>query len=355
MFHTATQRAALVVTFGVALAGSGLVAQASAAPAPQADGLTNAQVNRELDKLAKQLAVASDDDPELRKTIHGAVKKRFDGDENALLSTLVAKPNFTARVAGPGKSKDAIAKAAEKIPRLQVAVPRGFDSWDPATYAPLVAYFPQGVDDTKVKTLTAYDAAGNTVTLDAQVAPKRPVIVVGLNERTDEEGELLKQTTTSLATAKTSQTNLAVNAVEAAAARTAYSVDIRIVHLIKDKEPWALGDAEISMKARSRGCSGVEFLGTDWSNLNNDDDWWAPGGVKNMGKTTCDVVFYWWEDDGGAFDFSLSFNGFGLGVKMDNDDDMIGGKQLGYASFKGGGTDQWMKVDDWDALHMWVE
>jgi hypothetical protein len=184
--------------------------------------------------------------------------------------------------------------------------------------------------------------------LDAQVAPKQPVIVLSLNERTDEHGKLLRSQVTS-----PQMTQMAQDSVTAAAATT-YSVDMRIVHLIDDKEPWVAGDAEISMKARSRGCSGTEYIDTNWANLNNDDDYWAPGGTRNIGLTTCDVVFYWWEDDGGSFDFTLSYGGFGLGVQMDNDDDLIGGKQLPYASFQGGGTDT-MRRDDWSALTMWTE
>ena len=140
------------------------------------------------------------------------------------------------------------------MPRLQVAVPAHFDSWDPASYAPLVAYFPEGVDDTTLKTITAYDSAGNPVELDAQVAPKQPVIVLSLNERTDEERNLVKPQTNSTSTDAASQTSLA------AAALTTCSVDMVVVELKDDQEPWAKGDAEISTKARSRGCSGVGYL-----------------------------------------------------------------------------------------------
>lgn len=342
--------ASFLVALGLALAGPGLggPGQANAAPPPGAADLTDAQINRSLDFLSKRLAAAAADRADLRGTIHDAVGKRFDGDTEALWSSLAGKPAFSARVAGRGRSGDEVASTAAKMPRLQIAVPAHFDSWDPATYAPLVAYFPQGVDDTQVTSITAYDAAGNAVSLDARVEPKQPVIVLGLNERTDERGQLLKSSITS------SRPNRTARSSVAAATATKYSVDMRMVHLIDDKEPWAKGDAEIAMKARSRGCSGTEYLATNWENLNNDDDWWAPGGTRNLGLTTCDVVFYWWEDDGGSFDFTLSYGGFGLGVAMDDDDDLIGGKQIPYASFKGGGTDTWRK-DEWPALAQWTE
>lgn len=233
-------------------------------------------------------------------------------------------------------------EAAERNPRLQIAIPVHFESWDPATYAPLVAYFPAGVDDTKIKTITAYDAAGEKVTLDAQVEPSQPVIVLGLNERTDEYGRLLKNVKSSA-----SETQ---NDSDAARAPQ-YSVDIRIVRLYDDKEPWAKGDAEIAMTAKSRGCSGTEYTATNWENLNNSGDWWAPGSARNLGLTRCDVVFYWWEDDGGSADFTLSYGGFSLGVQMDDDDDLIGGKQVPHSSFEG----STLRKDEWPALAMWTE
>lgn len=338
-----------LAAMGLALTGAALVnpAQANAAPVSKAGTLTTAEANRSLDSLAKSLATANRSD--LRSTIHQAVAKRFDGDEEALWSSFAADPAFSAKVAGNKQNSNVIASAAAKMPRLQIAVPVHFDSWDPATYAPLVAYTPQGIDDTQLTTITAYDAAGTAVTLDARVAPKQPVIVLGLNERSDEQGVLKEPWATSSRTTRTAQ-----SAPITTAAAAKYSVDIRVVHLIEDKEPWTAGDAEISMKAKSRGCSGVDFMDSNWTNLNNNDDWWAPGGTRNLGTTTCDVVFAWWEDDGGAFDYTLSYGSFSLGIKMDNGDDMIGKKQLAHSSFKGGGTDDWQK-DDWSALEQWTE
>ncbi len=340
----ASRGSAFLAAMGLVLAGPVLVGhgQANAAPAPKAGDLTDAEINRSLDFLAKRLAAATDG-ADLRKTIQGAVGKRFDGDEEALWSSLAVDPAFSRRVAGSSQSPDVIVRAAAKMPRLQIAVPVHFDSWDPATYAPLVGYFPEGVDDTQVKTITAYDAAGNAVPLDAQVAPKRPVIVLGLNERTDEQGRLLEQSVTSSPTTQTA---------EYSAASGNYKVDVVKVHLINDNESWALGDAEISMKARSRGCSGVEYSDTNWSNLNHDDDWWNTGTPRNVGYSGCDVVFYWWEDDGGSFDFTLGYKDFSLGVKMDNSDDLIGGVQVLHSTFEGSSSTM---TGDWSALDMWTQ
>ncbi|WP_183092848.1 hypothetical protein [Nocardioides stalactiti] len=101
-----------------------------------------------------------------------------------------------------------------------------------------------------------------------------------------------------------------------------------------------------------RGCGGVEYSSHNWTNLNNDDDWWQ--GPRELGYTTCDVVFYWWEDDGGSSDYELSYAGFSLGVQMDDDDDKIGGVRLPYSAFAGAGADKWDPYE-WDDLTQWTD
>lgn len=179
-------------------------------------------------------------------------------------------------------------------------------------------------------------AAPSWISLDAQIAPSLPVIVLGFNERTDDAGNL----------PQTEQGSTGV----VAEATTAYEVRIVRVDLIHDKEPWVKGDAEIAMRAQSHGCSGTSHTEYNWPNLNNDDDVW--GGTRYLGLTRCDVIFSWWEDDGGDWDFTLGFEGVSLGIGMDDGDDLIGGIELRYSSFQGGsdsGTGQW------DALQQWTD
>lgn len=225
---------------------------------PVADEPDVAETNRTLDAAAKALAaaVASAD---VRDTVHDAVDERFDGDTEVLWSSLAADPTFDAEVAaaaGEGQAAKTaplsaveLETATDALPRLQVAVPENFESWDPATYTPLVASMPEGVDDLAVETVTAYDAEGNAVTLDAQVAPEVPVIVVGLNERTDEDGTLQSDAPVSSGAKTGGSTSLA--------AAASYQVRMQLVSLKDDKEPWTKGDAEISMKARGYDCSFV--------------------------------------------------------------------------------------------------
>ena len=220
-------------------------------------------------------------------------------------------------------------------------MPANFDTWNPTDYAPLVAYMPEGVDDTTLKTITAYDAAGKAYQLDAQVAPKQPVIVLGVNERTDDAGNVLQ----SQQTAPSSLTSADASAEAAAAS---YKVTMNQVVLLDDKEPWSKGDAEIALRAKSKGCSGTAFLEPNWEELNNTGEEWT--GVRGLGSTKCDVVFYWWEDDGSNFDFELAYGDYKLAVNMDDGDNLIGGIQLKHSSFEGSSQAR----NDWGSLRQWT-
>jgi len=211
-------------------------------------------------------------------------------------------------------------------------VPANFDKWDPVTFTPLVAFMPVSVEDTTLKTITAYDADGKAHVLDAQVAPAQPVIVLGVNERTDDSGELLRNQLTA--------------ADQDPTAASAYQVRMVKVNIYNDNEPWAKGSAEISLRAQ--GC-GLDYTDIDWTSLNDDEDWWY--GPRVLGTTTCGVYFYWWEDDGSSYDFTLSYKGVSLNVKMDDGDDLIGGILLGNASFEGSSD----LKSEWSDLVMWTD
>lgn len=322
---------------------------ASFGPSARAADLSDAETNQALDELAKELAAAVES-RDVRETLHGAIKKRFDGDTNALWSSLAGNPafnrSFNEGVGGESsaEARRSASSVASSMPRLQIAVPAKFASWDPVAYAPLVAFFPRGVDDTTLETITAYDSQGNAVQLDAQVAPEQPVIVLSLNERIDEDGNVVTRSTDARDT-KTTDTSVA------AAATNAYGVALYAAYLAKDNEPWALGDAEIYFRAKSRGCSGVDHLDPNISALNNDGDWWGPGLNRSLGTTTCAVGVAWWEDDGGANHYELMIAGTGVGIGMDNDDDMIGKHEFPYSYFAGATQESY----EWESLRQWLQ
>lgn len=365
----------LMLLLSIPLSNGAFVGESSASANPPSVEVPASDINRALDFLSRKLAVAVSS-VGIRQTIHDAVEKRFDGDTNALWSSLADGSTFNARVAAAanrGRAREnetaQIASAARAFPRLQIAIPQIFDSWDPAEYVPLVAFIPEGINDTELETVTAYDTNGNAVLLDANASPKRPVIVLGLNERTDESGNLLDSEGSQSSNVTSQSTTFAPDPEDpdanvdpkVIAARTAYQVRMIIVELNTDNEPPLKGDAEIDFKAKSRDCdyagsSGVNYYDHNWENLNNDGDVWAPpGGTgRELGHTKCAVVFSWWEDDGGSYDYTLKYGNMDLGVQMDDDDDKIGQAELFYASFQGSGPDTW-KETIWSDLEQWTD
>ena len=300
------------------------------APAPVASSpapveTSAATVNQSLDLMARYFAQAVTD-PGLRLQIRDQAAKRFDGDTNVLYKTLAASSDVRNQLATAytqglkmqsGTALSAIDKLSFAIPRLQVAVPVHFEAWDAANYTPLVGFAPVGVDDMALKTITAYDAQGRVHTLDAQVAPTVPVIILSLNERTDNGGTVLQA---FRAPDRTSPT---------LSAQGTYQVKMVAATLIEDKEPWTLGAAEVMLIAKG---SGLYYHG-GFTLLDYSGDYLIFNRI--LGTTTSDVNFYWYEKDGDDLEFNVSVEGVSLGVKIDSSDDFLGAIRMGNGYFAG--------------------
>lgn len=383
--HQRFTRTRLVVRRTLAAAATitavilGLVAPAAAGP--QADEVrtelaagqqTDADVNKSLDSMAKLFAAAVTDE-NLRQQIYDGAAQRFDGDTNVLYETLsntsevrqaLATEYGRGRAVQPSDALSAVDRLASDIPRFQVAVPANFDAWDPASYTPLVAYMPVGVEDTTLKTVTAYDATGRAHELDAQVTPDQPVIVLGLNERTDDSGRLLKQEPEPVSSDPVGQAaNGSVEPVDTSGDVVAnpptallgnYDVEIAAVRLNNDKEPWARGAAEIAVDAES-SCGDLAYYEPDFPYLNHDGDtfsWNTESNNLDLDDTSCDVVFVWWENDAQAPTITISYRGVSVEIKFGPSDDEIGKVLVDNEDFAGTSNEH---TGNWNALDMWTE
>lgn len=342
----------LGVLFGGATAYAGPNVDGSIASAATVESdATDSEINASLDALAKLFA-STIDDQAFRESIHDTVADRFDGDTDVLWTKLAAEPSVRSALATnlslersvtTGNALKQIDLLATQIPRFQVAVPKKFDRWDPATYTPLVGYMPEGVDDTTLKTITAYDASGGAHLLDAQVAPDQPVIILGVNERTDDSGALLEGTDSpEISGIPGEKGSVAAGhlTMPAAAAATSYLVELNEIRVWNVHEPWSKGDAEFSFVAKSNGCS-LYHLAPNVSGIDEDGDRrrWSGDGL-DLGHSSCTVIMSFWEDDGGNYDFGLMYSGVSLGVHMDDSDDLMGGHAFA-ASYFAGDTEQW--------------
>lgn len=146
--------------------------------------------------LAKALA-ASLSDPEVRKAVKVEVGAAFDGDFNVLWSKIKGKPtkggDFQSKIRQKFSSNalsTGIMEMFDDFRRLQIAIPKNFDKWD-GTQPLLVACVPFTKDDLNTDFIYAYDVGQKEYQLDGKKAPDFPVVVIGKNERTNNNEELL--------------------------------------------------------------------------------------------------------------------------------------------------------------------
>lgn len=78
-----------------------------------------------------------------------------------------------------------------EFPLLQVSVPVHSEDWDPETFTPVVGFIPSDFSDSTASVIPGYDPEDNFVWIDAVNEPDEPVIIVGLSERYDENGEVI--------------------------------------------------------------------------------------------------------------------------------------------------------------------
>lgn len=275
-----------------------------------------AQTNTMLHTFARQLA-ASLTEPSVRTLIAQQTALKFDGDTDALYSTLATlatgKGTF-AQTLSSGIGAQSLHTLTASLPKLNIAVHGG--AWDAARTVPLVAVVPVGGDE--FAPVTAYDAQGGVHQLDSRHAPDQPVVVVGLNERVDDQGML--QVSASAPTPANGST---------ISAQSCYQVRLRHLFLYDDKEPWTSGEPEI------------------WAIVKGSGLWWhgeftqvdGPGDYYNINKvfgcTGGDVTFYWYEKDGSNLDVTASYGGVSLGIKIDDSDDFLGGVLMRKSLFEG--------------------
>lgn len=281
-----------------------------------APSVTQAQTDAALHTFAQQLASAVTD-PGVRTLIAQQTALKFDGDTEALYSTLASQSTSKgtfAQALSSGPAAQRLSTLAAQMPKLNIAVRGGV--WDAAHTVPLVAVAAEGGDE--YAPVIAYDAQGGVHQLDSRTAPDRPVIVVGLNERVDDRGTLLPQFLPTAAGTTPSLT-----------AQGCYSVKLVRLDLYNDMEPWTKGKAEIwvAVKGAGIGWHGQLTMVT------------APGdyldAIQSFGCTDGDVHFYWYEKDGSNFDVSIGVDGYSFGIKIDDDDDFLGSITMRKSLFEG--------------------
>ena len=348
-----------------------------------------AALNGSFRDLAKALAHTLGD-PASRRLIKQEVGKKFDGDfevlyrdianrrvgnerafRQALGSSLEKATARPGAVAAPAKAQARLDSLTVALPRLQIAVPVGFAQWDPERVAPLVTFVPEGIDDDELGQVEAFDAQGRSHMLDARIEPTVPVVVIGLSERTDENGYLQRDFVPRGSAAEKMMMEPMIdqpidqpnpdypypcdpvdpggdNPYEPSGgpvapptylgpcdARTHNYGDKEVLYQIKinnDHEPWIKGDPEIYATysfVDNQGIKGQYHM----SNVNNEGTWYTVNGD----------LFYWqgyygntmimaiWEKDGTNYGtFTYSHSGFTYTVAIFDGDDQLGSNPVSF-------------------------
>ncbi|MBC8346392.1 MAG: hypothetical protein ISR82_00195 [Candidatus Marinimicrobia bacterium] len=148
---------------------------------------------QQLKELAKAVAKALEV-PEVASYLKEEIGKKFDGDYEVLWKDVkdhpfVGKGNLRTIVANHLDNQSYSIEDIEQVPKLQIALPVGFEEWDGTT--PIkVAYTPLTIDDTEIEVINAYDASGNQYELNAKIPPDFTLMAVSINERTDANGNV---------------------------------------------------------------------------------------------------------------------------------------------------------------------
>ncbi len=127
----------------------------------------------------------------------------------------------------------------EGVPLLQILLPVNFEKWN-GEEPILVAYTPLTIDDTEWEEISAYDSEGNEYVLDAKTPPDFPVMVVGINERVDPVTKKVRFGANESFLGKAALTTGVCSYYDV--------ININIINVFDDKEPWSKGAAEIFTK-----------------------------------------------------------------------------------------------------------
>jgi hypothetical protein len=304
------------LTLSLLLAACGQQSTLDPVAAAHTPTVAQMQTNAELHTFAKQLA-ATLTEPSVRSMIAQQTALEFDGDTEALYSSLASQSTGTktfAQALSFGLGAQSLNALAVQTPKLNIAVRGG--KWDHAGVIPWVAVSPEGGDE--FAPVVAYDAQGQVHQLDSRRAPEVPVVVVGINERVDDTGALLPESLP-----------MPVQTTGTLMAQGCYSVKLVRLDLYDDKEPWTRGKAEIYVAVSGPGIGWRGHMRM----ITEPGDYLDA--IQSFGCTDGDVRFYWYEADGGSENHAISVGPWSFGISNDSSDDFLGSITMDKSLFEG--------------------
>ena len=165
------------------------------------------EYDKNLRKFAKALAKSLKHE-DLRKKIKDEAMLKIDGDYDIIwkefnstkIKTDKGEINLTELIAENSDEKDKtkkekifdLEKFSSNCKGLQIAVPVNCNKWDTETFQPIVVFLTADYDESQEQ-ICGFDGQGNEVVISNIIVPEFPVVVLGLNERSDSNGDILNR------------------------------------------------------------------------------------------------------------------------------------------------------------------
>jgi len=243
--------------------------------------------------------------PVICQILKSKIGEKFDGDFDILWNQIKDRQisGKSLRLLVDSRFSECTRKVLpidkiEEIPLLQISLPVNFNDWDGESTI-LVAYTPLTIDDMEWEEINAYDSNLKEYMLDAKTEPDYPVMVVGINERSNEGEE---------ATTNTLAKSVSVASSSHESGDNEWLYKFRFTG--GDRDPWPLGDGEVYVVS-SGTLKGKTSRGPTWNlvNLGDGDDDLEDNHTYTLNR----LLFCWHTDDWG------DAVGFGV-LERDGDD-----------------------------------
>lgn len=149
-----------------------------------------------MEKFANSVARALSNS-KFRNFIKSEANKQFDGDYDILVldqltSSIDGRELQSLLIDTKVISESEFEELTKINKKLNISIPLNIDKWETQNQAPVVAYIPTYYKENITETVLGFDYIGKKYSVDAINEPDVPVIVIGRNERVDENNNVRK-------------------------------------------------------------------------------------------------------------------------------------------------------------------
>jgi hypothetical protein len=190
-----------------------------------------------MDHLAKYFSEKFYVDHELRENLFKLMEENYTGEPTMLFNRIKEEDNIGKVLKKNEEIFNSFEILKARFPKLQFCMPVQFDKWN-ATETILIGFVPLK-EESEIKYIKAYDFRGNIILLDAHEKPEFPVILISLNERIDNEGNVIYYETEFDESQYSFKTSC-----------TTHMINIKQMKVNDLEEPWYKGAAEIAVEVK---------------------------------------------------------------------------------------------------------